>query len=72
MGLRKVQAIKPFRITHQIHKGSASFFVVFSQWVTDWAMPTATESRWDSWRDEFELRFVGWDGMDLPTNLMLK
>jgi len=35
-------------------------------------MPTATESRWDSWRDEFELRFVGWDGMNLPTILILK
>ena len=26
--LRKVLAIKSFRITHQIHKGAASFFVM--------------------------------------------
>ena len=28
MNLRKVLAIKPFQITHQIHKGYASFFVM--------------------------------------------
>jgi len=31
-----------------------------------------TESRWDSWRGEFELRFVGWDGMNLPTISSIK